>query len=590
MRIWNLAVILMIAVLAVSLHPFAAASAESGELARFAADFTAHADAMEESFEISCSDELRELLFSNCSVPDQTYITQIKLNAGMISFSYYINPGSLKFVDCRYYEGKRIAHAWKTGRTDALTFREQQTLKAAQQLTDGIRGSELEREKAVHDILCRDVTYYTDPSDDHLECDCAIGAILNGRADCDGYSDAFYLLGSLAGLEVRYQHGASVPDSENLAGSKRNTEAGGHMWNLVRISGKWMMLDVTWDDQGDHIYYVFFNTGSAAEAKKHKWEPRTMVIPVEAASSNDVRPQGLEYADVWDRNTLYNVLRGRIGKQGRICLRYPDSFDLHKNHELLSSTIYSLGVTDYSWHFGADCAEIAYLSILPNYRICDTEGAALSYMEECASAGTRDFAIFFPPNLASSLFANDHAGVRKLLNQSRLKEIRYQYSDESGKVTVSNAEWYTSVWKVSGKDDLFSLLDTQLRYQAKEIICYLPAAIDYNALTTAINNKILSMGVKDLDWQHSDYRLVLTKITYHPEYRLVSSRGEIVSYLKECCSRRPQEIRVYCTNNLYSRLSGNDMFDIMKEAGLQQKNLSYSDGACAYIISPPEWR
>lgn len=58
--------------------------------------------------------------------------------------------------------------------------------------------------------------------------------MLDHKAECDGYSDAFYLLCSLAGIKVGLQYGY--------------IENGTHQWNTVMINGSWYFTDVTWDD------------------------------------------------------------------------------------------------------------------------------------------------------------------------------------------------------------------------------------------------------------------------------------------------------------------------------------------------------
>lgn len=56
-------------------------------------------------------------------------------------------------------------------------------------------------------------------------------ALMEGRANCQGISDAMYLLGSLAGYEMTLRQG-------------RNGR-GNHLWSMVRVEGVWYALDVT---------------------------------------------------------------------------------------------------------------------------------------------------------------------------------------------------------------------------------------------------------------------------------------------------------------------------------------------------------
>lgn len=412
----------------------------TGPLAEFAAEFNRHADALEESFEVPCSPALQVQLFLDSSVPGCSYISLITYSAGMVSFKYVEHNETLEFRDCQYYPGKRIIHSVRNGTESSLTAREQETLKAARQMTSGISGSDLEKEKAIHDLLCHHVTYRINQTKTRMDSDSAIGAILDGVADCDGYADAFYLLGSLSGLEVRYLNGDSRSENERFR-SSQSSKTNSHAWNMVKIYGKWTMLDVTWDDEcgvGDNYHYVYFNTGADSEQKLHNWESQIMLTPVESGDTNDLRPTDLEYAYVSNWNEVRMVLRDALGHRERICLLYPDSFDLYREKTKLSDIVYSLGVKEYAWAFGANSVELAY-------------------------------------------------------------------------------------------------------------------------------------------------------ITMYPEYRLVSSKQEIVSYLKECRSRRPQEICIFCTEELYRSLTGDDMYYLMRDAGMKMDHLHQNNKECSFRIYPVEW-
>ena len=103
-----------------------------------------------------------------------------------------------------------------------------------------------------------------------------MGAILNGRANCDGYTDAFYLIGTLAGLNVRYQHGDSL--DKNYWGAEATVS---HIWNLLEIGGVWRMVDVTWDDEENGWTYVWFNAGRDIADRMHVWN-EDMTVPIAA--------------------------------------------------------------------------------------------------------------------------------------------------------------------------------------------------------------------------------------------------------------------------------------------------------------------
>lgn len=104
--------------------------------------------------------------------------------------------------------------------------------------------------KSVHDYLANTV-YYPDlnTSDYVMSAHDAYGALVEGRAVCQGYSDAIKIL-------CDYYNIPCVCISGTAGG-------GGHMWNAVQMDdGKWYFIDCTWDDQESQTYYDFFLVGS----------------------------------------------------------------------------------------------------------------------------------------------------------------------------------------------------------------------------------------------------------------------------------------------------------------------------------------
>ena len=107
--------------------------------------------------------------------------------------------------------------------------------------TEGM--SYFEKEQYFHDYLCNNVTYTADGVYSRYS---VIGALVNGKAVCEGYSRAMQLLCKAAGINCSLVKGWSDDTS--------------HMWNIVEISGEWYELDVTWDDIGEEgPRYKYFN-------------------------------------------------------------------------------------------------------------------------------------------------------------------------------------------------------------------------------------------------------------------------------------------------------------------------------------------
>lgn len=205
-------------------------------------------------------------------------------NAGIMTaedISLNAAGGIISLKSVKYYAGTNILRALEAGDTSVLTAREQQALAAAQQMAAACqRDTAADTALAIHDALCALITYTDDESTD--EDDCCIGALLDGRANCDGYADALLLVGKLTGLNVRYQHGDSLKGG---IGSLFST----HMWNLVEIDGTWRMVDVTWDDLGDTACHLWFNIGEDRAALSHVWSSE-MTVPMLAVTDPATRP------------------------------------------------------------------------------------------------------------------------------------------------------------------------------------------------------------------------------------------------------------------------------------------------------------
>ena len=93
--------------------------------------------------------------------------------------------------------------------------------------------------RKLHDLLCENVVY----TDEKESCFNLKGAIVDGKAVCQGYASAFAYLCQLTGINCSIMTG------------KSNGE--GHSWNIVKTDGGWMHVDVCWDDcLGTYGYFL----------------------------------------------------------------------------------------------------------------------------------------------------------------------------------------------------------------------------------------------------------------------------------------------------------------------------------------------
>ena len=117
------------------------------------------------------------------------------------------------------------------------------------------------RVQYIHDWLCENIDYEAMPENaDTLPRVCgAVGALVDGRANCQGYADAFRLIGLLSGLDVRKQEGwddAGAP----------------HDWNVVRLNGKWYIVDATEDDMQGQDAWCYAYLLAGRDANRFTWD------------------------------------------------------------------------------------------------------------------------------------------------------------------------------------------------------------------------------------------------------------------------------------------------------------------------------
>ena len=177
-----------------------------------------------------------------------------------------------KLTSCREEEWRDVAKAER----QRMQRDERRAAQLAVEIVENARveaPDALALERALHDWLCENVDYtngeMTVPDVPRF-CG-ALGALLDGEANCQGYSDAFYLLAGLAGFEVRHQNGT---DASGAA----------HTWNVIRLNGKWYIVDVTHDDveSSNTWHYKAFNAG--LDLIDHTWPEEGSIAEIEAAT------------------------------------------------------------------------------------------------------------------------------------------------------------------------------------------------------------------------------------------------------------------------------------------------------------------
>ena len=116
--------------------------------------------------------------------------------------------------------------------------------------------TEYEKEKALHDMLAVKVSYVED-----VNAHNAYGALVEGRAVCEGYAEALQCLLQRVGIQSVQVYGDGINPA--TGGSEK------HAWNAVRIDGQYYLTDLTWNDQENILLYAYFNQTSEIFAADH---------------------------------------------------------------------------------------------------------------------------------------------------------------------------------------------------------------------------------------------------------------------------------------------------------------------------------
>lgn len=117
-------------------------------------------------------------------------------------------------------------------------------------------------ELEIHDYIIDNCDYSLD---NELLGSSAYGALVSGKAACEGYSKAAKLLLDAAGIENTVVTGNTESDTG---------PSGAHMWNVIRLGGEWYHLDCTWDDPVDESgkktkNHLYFNVDDKSVSSTH---------------------------------------------------------------------------------------------------------------------------------------------------------------------------------------------------------------------------------------------------------------------------------------------------------------------------------
>lgn len=204
----------------------------------------------------NCQERIGIIIPQGVEAPDNNYYKSIGLNVTGISYNQAtlsddVNTADYIVYTPKYANGTIIYNAYLNNDTSKLNSQQLQVYNIA---TDYIQNtldtskSQLEQEKQIFDYICNSTEYYNDdnvPENEYANFKSCVGVLLDGRSNCMGYSDTFYMLCNMAGLEVKY-----ISETDMV-----------HAWNLITLDGKEYLVDTTYADTSleNQPNYLYFN-------------------------------------------------------------------------------------------------------------------------------------------------------------------------------------------------------------------------------------------------------------------------------------------------------------------------------------------
>lgn len=232
--------------------------------------------ALENNFVIHCSYDLFELLTDDeCAL-----LNEVETNCGIYqsNMHYSNSKRTFDYADIEYYPGFYVARSVKLGQAEQLTGKMLTLYQTARNILEEVGAANysdrIELQFALQEAILYRTEYYKGYSGgDH---DTSIGALINGRCECDGYADAFYMLADLSGFNVRFQSGVDLDDNN------------GHLWNIIEHNGQWYFTDLTWcDSTNNHIHHMYSNIGHDIASECYIWNVQAALVPLASETSGD---------------------------------------------------------------------------------------------------------------------------------------------------------------------------------------------------------------------------------------------------------------------------------------------------------------
>ncbi|MBR5913709.1 MAG: hypothetical protein IKZ58_05065 [Selenomonadaceae bacterium] len=208
------------------------------------------------------------VVLTNGFVPNFNDILLVGVFHWLKSTNYGSDGQNTKMLyEITNYPGERVAYAYRHNNTSFLNSEEIRLYNEAVKIVNEAKRNsptQLRLELYLHNAITSRTKYYTESNmKQNSRFTTAFGVLLDGRANCQGYSDAFYMLGTMCGFNVDKVSGYG------------NNEA--HVWNTITFGDRSYFVDVTFDDDSfnvagtNYVGFIYFNIPTDIAGADHRW-------------------------------------------------------------------------------------------------------------------------------------------------------------------------------------------------------------------------------------------------------------------------------------------------------------------------------
>lgn len=175
--------------------------------------------------------------------------------------------------EIEYYPGDSVLYAYLNNDKSLLNKNELDLYQTASDFINNRLNNEMsdfDKEMIIHDFICETLNYQKEGKDE-ADTHNITGAysLITGFANCQGYTDAFYMLSNMAGLKCQKVCG----EAQGVA----------HTWNTICIDERWSYIDVTFDDTAfDNdgiVFYAYCNVPQEYLERSHLFY-ENQILPV----------------------------------------------------------------------------------------------------------------------------------------------------------------------------------------------------------------------------------------------------------------------------------------------------------------------